>query len=84
MVAPPIIFRTARLNPVVILGQADSSTNAPATPASGAGAPAPGGDVNADEKKLAELKLPENPHLFVDASDVAGSRQVLYVPLKTK
>ena len=48
------------------------------------GEPTPISEVNATEVKLAGLKLPENPHFYVDASDVAGNRQVLYVPLKIK
>jgi len=48
------------------------------------GEPAPVSEVNAAEVKLAELKLPENPHLYIDAHDVSGNRQVLYVPLKIK
>ena len=48
------------------------------------GNPAPIGQVSPSEIKLAELKLPENPHLYIDASDMAGNRQVLFVPLKIK
>lgn len=52
---------------------------------SGAGGePVPVSEVNAAEIKLASLKLPEAPYLYVDASDLAGNRQVLYVPLKIK
>lgn len=48
------------------------------------GEPAPVGPVNAPELKLADLKLPENAHFYVDASDVAGNRQILFVPIKIK
>jgi hypothetical protein len=30
------------------------------------------------------VKLPDNPHLFVDARDPSGNRQVLYIPIKVK
>ncbi|PKL50460.1 MAG: hypothetical protein CVV42_02900 [Candidatus Riflebacteria bacterium HGW-Riflebacteria-2] len=48
------------------------------------GEPVPVSAINATEIALAELELPENPHFYVDASDVSGNRQVLYVPLKIK
>ncbi|NCB39682.1 MAG: hypothetical protein EOM80_13040 [Erysipelotrichia bacterium] len=52
---------------------------------SGAGGePVPVGEINQSEIKLSSLKLPEDPYLYVDASDVAGNRQVLFVPLKIK
>ncbi len=52
---------------------------------SGAGGePVPLGDVNAAEISLVDLNLPEEPYLFIDASDEAGNRQVLYVALKVK
>jgi len=48
------------------------------------GEPVPVGTVNASEITLAEINLPENPYLYVDASDVSGNRQVLFVPLKVR
>ncbi len=48
------------------------------------GEPTPISEVNAGEIKLAGLKLPENPYLYVDAVDVAGNRQVLFVPIRIK
>ena len=52
---------------------------------SGAGGePVPLGTVNAAEIVLADLNLPEEPYLFIDASDEAGNRQVLYVHLKVQ
>jgi hypothetical protein len=48
------------------------------------GEPAPVGPVNAPELNLADLKIPENAHFYVDATDVAGNRQVLFVPLKVQ
>jgi hypothetical protein len=42
------------------------------------------GPVNAPELNLADLKIPENAHFYVDATDVAGNRQVLFVPLKVQ
>ncbi|MDD3147321.1 MAG: hypothetical protein PHD82_08470 [Candidatus Riflebacteria bacterium] len=48
------------------------------------GEPVPVSEVNMPEIKLADLKIPESPYLYIDASDVSGNRQVLYVPLKIK
>lgn len=48
------------------------------------GEPVPISPLNASEVALAELTLPENPYLYVDATDVAGNRQVLFVPLIVK
>jgi hypothetical protein len=48
------------------------------------GEPAPVGPVNQSEIKLSDIKLPESPYFFVDASDEAGNRQVLFVPIKIK
>jgi len=48
------------------------------------GEPVPVSAINASEIALAELELPEKPYLYVDATDVSGNRQVLYVPLKIK
>lgn len=48
------------------------------------GEPTPIGEVNAATINLAEVKIPENPHFYMDASDVAGNRQVLFVPMKLK
>jgi len=46
--------------------------------------PVPVSAVNASEIALADLAIPENSYLYVDASDVSGNRQILYVPLKIK
>lgn len=52
---------------------------------SGAGGePAPIGPENAPVIELSKLKVPENAYLFLDASDISGNRQVIYVPLKVK
>lgn len=48
------------------------------------GEPVPVTEVNAGEIVLADLELPENPYLYIDASDTSGNRQVLFVPLKIK
>ncbi|NLF95708.1 MAG: hypothetical protein GX569_03155 [Candidatus Riflebacteria bacterium] len=48
------------------------------------GEPIPVSAINASEIALADLELPEDPYLYVDASDVSGNRQVLYVPLKIR
>jgi len=52
---------------------------------SGAGGePTPVSAINATEIALADLKIPEHPYLYIDASDTTGNRQVLFVPLKIK
>jgi hypothetical protein len=48
------------------------------------GAPAPVGPVNSEVIELGKLKIPENAHIYLDATDVSGNRQVLFVPLKIK
>lgn len=48
------------------------------------GEPTPVGPVNAAELKLADLNLPDQPYFYVDAQDVAGNRQVIFVPMKVK
>ncbi len=48
------------------------------------GEPAAISDINAEAIDLSRIKLPETPYLFVDAQDMAGNRQILYVPLKIK
>lgn len=48
------------------------------------GEPAPIGAVNAETIELAKLKIPDNAHLYLDATDVTGNRQVIFVPLKIK
>ncbi len=46
--------------------------------------PALVGQENPGELKLAEVKLPEKPFLFIEASDLAGNRQVLYISIQIK
>ncbi len=48
------------------------------------GEPTPISPVNQPEINLAELNMPDEPYLYVDATDLAGNRQVLFVPLKVK
>lgn len=48
------------------------------------GEPAPVGPVNADVIELGKLKIPENAHIYLDATDTTGNRQVMFVPLKVK
>jgi len=48
------------------------------------GAPALVGPANPAELNLAEIKLPERPYLFIEAADIAGNIQILYIPLKIK
>lgn len=42
--------------------------------------PSPIGPVNADID-LSEYSLPEEPYIFIEAKDVSGNRQLMYVPL---
>lgn len=42
------------------------------------------GDVNPPDIDLSVQKLPKKPYLFVDASDMAGNRQTIFVPLIVK
>ena len=37
---------------------------------------------NAEEIDFTKFLIPEKPYLFLDASDVAGNRQTLFIPLK--
>lgn len=48
------------------------------------GEPSPVGPVNADVLDLSKLKLPEATYLYLDATDLAGNRQVMFVPVKVK
>ncbi|HNW36772.1 MAG TPA: hypothetical protein PKM25_17670, partial [Candidatus Ozemobacteraceae bacterium] len=42
------------------------------------------GSANPTELKLAEFKLPEKPYLFIEADDISGNTQVLFIPLMIK
>ena len=49
---------------------------------SGAGGdPVPVGQICPTNIDLSKLKLPKKPYLYVDATDMAGNREVLYIPL---
>jgi len=48
------------------------------------GNPVPIGEVNPDKLDLSKVKLAEKTYLYVDASDTAGNREVLFVPLIVK
>ena len=48
------------------------------------GEPAPVCQENQPEYDLAGIKLPKNPYIFLDASDMDGNREVLYIPIKVK
>ncbi|HOY65757.1 MAG TPA: hypothetical protein PLP29_02650 [Candidatus Ozemobacteraceae bacterium] len=51
----------------------------------GAGdAPAAIGLVNPGEIRLGEIALPEQPFLFIEAADISGNVQILYIPIKIK
>lgn len=42
------------------------------------------GPQNPEKLKLDSVKLPDDPHLFIEASDTSGNRQILFVPIKFK
>ena len=46
------------------------------------GEPVPVGTVNPAEIDLKSLNLPDDPHVYIDATDLAGNRQVAFVPIK--
>lgn len=48
------------------------------------GEPAPIGPVNEAVIELSKLNIPENAHLYLDATDTSGNRQILFIPLKVK
>ena len=45
------------------------------------GEPIPVGPINEATIDLSGIELPDNPYVFIDATDVTGNRQVLFVPL---
>ena len=45
------------------------------------GEPTPVSPVNAEEIDFSTFLIPENPFLYLDASDTAGNREILYIPL---
>ena len=45
------------------------------------GEPAPASAENADEIDFTKFLIPENPYLYLDASDMAGNRQILFIPI---
>ncbi|EKD81373.1 MAG: hypothetical protein ACD_39C01839G0004 [uncultured bacterium] len=48
------------------------------------GEPIPVGPINEETIDLASLEIPENPYVYIDATDTTGNRQVMFVPLKVK
>ena len=48
------------------------------------GEPTPIIQENQPEYDLAGIKLPKNPYIYLDATDMAGNREVLFVPIKVK
>lgn len=51
----------------------------------GAGdAPAAFGPLNPSEIRLGEIALPEQPYLFIEAADISGNVQILYIPIIIK
>jgi hypothetical protein len=46
------------------------------------GEPAPVCQENQPEYDLAAIKLPQKPYFYLDATDVAGNREVLFIPIK--
>ena len=45
------------------------------------GEPTPVSPVNEEEIDFSKFLIPENPYLYLDASDAAGNREILYIPL---
>ena len=45
------------------------------------GEPTPVSPVNEPEIDFTKFLIPENPYLYLDASDVAGNREILFIPL---
>ncbi len=48
------------------------------------GQPNPVGPVGESVIELEKLNLPEDPYLYIDATDTSGNRQVLFVPINIK
>lgn len=48
------------------------------------GEPTPVCQENQPEYDLSKVKIPENPHIYLDATDMAGNREVLFIPLIVK
>ena len=48
------------------------------------GEPTPIIQENQPEYDLAGIKLPKNPYVYLDATDMAGNREVLFIPIKVK
>ena len=46
------------------------------------GEPTPVCQENQPEYDFSKIKIPENPYFFLDAYDMAGNREVLFVPIK--
>ena len=45
------------------------------------GEPAPVGPINEETLDLSKINIPENAHLYIDATDTTGNRQIMFVPL---
>lgn len=52
--------------------------------AGGGGEPAAVYEANVSPIDFSKFKIPQNPFLFVDATDAAGNRQTMFVPIKVK
>ena len=48
------------------------------------GEPSPICQENQAEYDFSKIKVPENPHIYLDATDMAGNREVLFIPLIVK
>lgn len=48
------------------------------------GEPTPICDENQPEYNLFEINLQENPHIYLDATDMAGNREILFIPISVK
>lgn len=45
------------------------------------GEPVPVSPLNESEIDFSKFLIPENPYLYLDASDVAGNREIIFIPL---
>lgn len=48
------------------------------------GEPTPICEENQPEYDLSTINLQENPHIFLDATDMAGNREVLFIPISLR
>jgi hypothetical protein len=49
--------------------------------AGGGGEPTPVSPVNAEQIDFTKFVIPQDPYLYLDASDMAGNRELLFIPI---